>query len=283
MRFFRSKDRDNRSPLTLAAVNGNEKIMELLLDNLEQKNLVNIPDRNGLNVVFYAIKAPNGLPILRLLVARKLANLAFVNKDKNTALHFSVIQKNYEAAELLLQAGALVDARNSDGRTPLMLAALAGDERLVRSLLRSGAEAGLRDQSGAAAADLCQSEQCLRLLSRGGDTEDSFSEATSSRPRLAKGKSEPSLRTQEEEEEEDTSQVNTEEKLAATKSRSEVNSWSESETTHSRTETALRQLKPSGSEGLSGVLDAVSDWTMLIFVFLSRVRPEGDRPPGQQR
>jgi hypothetical protein len=258
--------------------------MELLLDNLEQKNLVNIPDRNGLNVVFYAIKAPNGLPILRLLFARKLANLAFVNKDKNTALHFSVIQKNYEAAELLLQAAALVDARNSDGRTPLMLAALAGDERLVRSLLRSGAEAGLRDQSGEAAADLCQSEQCLRLLNRGGETEDSFSEATSSRPRLTKGKSEPSLSTREEEdEEEDTSQVNTEEKLATTKSRSEVNSWSESETTHSRTETALRQLKPSGSEGLLGVLDAGLDWTMLIFVFLFRVRPEGDRPPGQQR
>ncbi len=92
-------DRDNRSPLTLAAVNGNAQIMELLLDHLEQKNLVNIPDRNGLNVVFYAVKAQNGLSILRLLFQRRLANLAFFNKDKNTALHFAVIQKNYDASK----------------------------------------------------------------------------------------------------------------------------------------------------------------------------------------
>ena len=73
-------DKDNRSPLILAAVNGNVKMMELLINNLDQKNLVNIPDRNGLNVVFYAIKAQNGVPILEILFERKLANLAFFNK-----------------------------------------------------------------------------------------------------------------------------------------------------------------------------------------------------------
>lgn len=66
--------------LKQAAVNGNLKMMQLLLNNLEQKNLVNIPDGNGLNVLFYAIKAQNGVPIVEILLDEKLADLAFVNK-----------------------------------------------------------------------------------------------------------------------------------------------------------------------------------------------------------
>lgn len=123
-------------------------MMELLLNNLEQKNLVNIPDRNGLNVLFYAIKSQGGAPILQLLLDRKLAKLEFVNKDKNSALHFSIIQKNYEAVELLLESGAEIDAQNIDNRTPLMLAALAGDERLTAILLEYGANTDLKDQTG---------------------------------------------------------------------------------------------------------------------------------------
>ncbi len=55
-------------------------MMELLLNNLEQKNIVNIPDKSGLNVVFYAIKIQNGLPILKLLLERDLINLNYENK-----------------------------------------------------------------------------------------------------------------------------------------------------------------------------------------------------------
>lgn len=61
-------------------MNGNVKMMELLTNNLRQKNLVNIPDRNGLNVPFYAIKSQKGIPILQLLIEKSLINLEFVNK-----------------------------------------------------------------------------------------------------------------------------------------------------------------------------------------------------------
>ncbi len=56
-------------------------------------------------------------------------------KDRNTALHYSVIQKKIEAIELLIEHGADIDAQNADGRTPLMLASHSGDEELVDFLL----------------------------------------------------------------------------------------------------------------------------------------------------
>lgn len=69
-------------------------------------------------------------------------------KDKNTALHFSIIQKNYEAVELLIDSGVEIDAQNADKRTPLMLAALAGDEHLTNLLLEYNADKTTVDQSG---------------------------------------------------------------------------------------------------------------------------------------
>ena len=109
--------------------------MDLLVSYLDQKNLINIPDRNGLNVLFYAIKVQNGLPILKLLLQKNLVNKSLVDKDKNTALHFATIQKNYEAIILLLENEMDADARNADGRTSLMLASLSGDERITEYLL----------------------------------------------------------------------------------------------------------------------------------------------------
>ena len=223
-------DRDNRSPLILAAINSSDKMLQLLLDNLEQKNLVNIPDRNGHTVLFYAIKSQRSVPLLELLLGSKLAKLEFVNKDKNTALHYSIIQKNNEAAEMLLESGAEIDAKNIDNRTALMLAALAGDEALTRVLLEYGADTDLKDKTGKTALDLCMSSQnpnCIKLLEGMGPrssglgrtdfTEsDSFpttksnSNVANKNP-LSKFKSEPNLNTEtyESEEEDNTSQLAT--------------------------------------------------------------------------
>lgn len=69
-----------------------------------------------------------------------------------TALHFvphfltrdnqdpDAIQASLEMVELLLAAGAHVDAQNSEGHTPLHLCCLNGCSELVRQLLRHGAD-----------------------------------------------------------------------------------------------------------------------------------------------
>ena len=54
-------------------------MMELLLNNLVQKNLVNMPDKNGLNALLYAVKNEN-LQIMKVLLREK--NLDLDHKDK---------------------------------------------------------------------------------------------------------------------------------------------------------------------------------------------------------
>ena len=52
------------------------------MQNADQTNVINIPDRSGLGAVFYAIKAQDSLPIIKLLFEKELLDLEFVNKVK---------------------------------------------------------------------------------------------------------------------------------------------------------------------------------------------------------
>lgn len=51
-------------------------------------------------------------------------------------------------AELLLQANANVNARNTHGETPIYFAAIYGNIKLARTLLDAGAEPTICDQNG---------------------------------------------------------------------------------------------------------------------------------------
>ena len=59
-----------------------------------------------------------------------------------------MIQKKFEAIDLLIEHGADIDAQNADGRTPLMLASVKGDTELVDYLLDCGAERNIKDKTG---------------------------------------------------------------------------------------------------------------------------------------
>src|ERR1700693_5650779 len=63
---------------------------------------------------------------LRLLLQQRAdANAAQV--DGATALHWAVYRDDLDAADLLLRAGAKVDAANRDNITPLAMACLYGN------------------------------------------------------------------------------------------------------------------------------------------------------------
>ena len=118
-----------------------------MLSFLEQSDLINLSDKNGLNPLFYAVKNEN-FDILKVLLKQKSLNLDQKDKDRNTALHYAVIKKKLEAIDLLVEHGANIDAQNADGRTSLMLAAKAGDDELCDILLDYGADKLLTDKSG---------------------------------------------------------------------------------------------------------------------------------------
>ncbi len=59
-------------------------------------------------------------------------------------------------AELLLERGAAVDAKNLRGETSLMLAALKGAEDIIQALLEAGAAVDARNKQGSTAAQMAR-------------------------------------------------------------------------------------------------------------------------------
>lgn len=75
---------------------------------------------------------------LRALLQKKL-DVNVSDADGTTALHWASYRDEVESADLLIRAGARVDAATDLGVTPLWTACLNGSESMVRRLLQAGA------------------------------------------------------------------------------------------------------------------------------------------------
>jgi len=99
------------------------------------------------------------LDSIRLLLARG-ADVAAVSKNaiRNEPLQAAVASGEVEAARLLLDAGAAVDARSHGQFTALHIAAENGDLPLVKLLRAAGADPALRLETGATPEDLARAK-----------------------------------------------------------------------------------------------------------------------------
>lgn len=79
---------------------------------------------------------------------------AKVNREGWTPLHYAAAGPQTQAVALLLERGAVIDARAPNGNTPLMMAAMYGTEDTVKLLLAHGADPRLRNARGLTAVDL---------------------------------------------------------------------------------------------------------------------------------
>ena len=66
--------------------------------------------------------------------------------------------------DLLVGFGADVNAVSNDGRTPLHVAAAAGDDAIVALLVLKGADAGARDKEGKTPLDLATTDAVRKRL-----------------------------------------------------------------------------------------------------------------------
>jgi ankyrin repeat protein len=76
-----------------------------------------------------------------------------IRHAEGTALGDIATRGSAEMVQILLDAGAKVDARQMDWKTPLMLAAAGGNVPVVRLLLAAGADTQARDAAGQTALD----------------------------------------------------------------------------------------------------------------------------------
>jgi ankyrin repeat protein len=88
-----------------------------------------------------AARSANTAALRALLNQRVDVNEAAA--DGTTALHWASYRDNLESADLLIRAGARVNAENDLGATPLWTASMNGSAAMVRTLLQAGADPNL--------------------------------------------------------------------------------------------------------------------------------------------
>lgn len=126
--------------LMFAAGNGNEQLLEFLL-----QNRANILKQNRYGDTAVAIAALNGhLPIVRRLLA---AGADIANTGWN-ALHYAAFNGHVEIVRFLVTKEMDLDIRAPNGNTALMLAARNGHKDVVAILVEAGANMELDDSKG---------------------------------------------------------------------------------------------------------------------------------------
>jgi ankyrin repeat protein len=106
------------------------------------------------------------LTALALIDAGADVNKRSTNDFSVLPLHSAVAGNQDEVIEVLLAAGADVNARQSHGYTPLHGAAQNGADRTVDRLLAAGADAGARNDDGRTPADLAEEAGHHELAAR---------------------------------------------------------------------------------------------------------------------
>uniref|UniRef100_A0A8C0F1J4 Nuclear factor NF-kappa-B p105 subunit n=1 Tax=Bubo bubo TaxID=30461 RepID=A0A8C0F1J4_BUBBB len=132
-------DRHGNSVLHLAATEGDDKILSLLLKHKKITPMVNLSNGEGLSAIHMVVMA-NSMSCLKQLIAAGVNVNAQEQKSGRTALHLAVEQENIPLAGcLLLEGDADVDSTTYDGTTPLHIAAGRGSTKLAAVLKAAGA------------------------------------------------------------------------------------------------------------------------------------------------
>lgn len=117
---------------------------------------------NGDTALMRATRAGELEVVRSLLQAGAIVNAR--NHDGNNALWFACFGDRYDLIEQLVQAGIDIDNRNDNGATALMYAASAGKTAMVKCLLAAGANAELKNLDDFRAIDFAANFDILRML-----------------------------------------------------------------------------------------------------------------------
>ncbi|MDA3819987.1 MAG: ankyrin repeat domain-containing protein [Candidatus Delongbacteria bacterium] len=132
-------DIDKRTPLMLAAFDGYDSTVNILIEN---HTLVNHTDTNGNTALHMAAQNGHADVIDTLLSGG--ANPGIKNKNGYTALDIATMYGELECSKLLLENGATINDSITPSFNQLTLAKKSGNRKLVRMLKKQGAQPNYR-------------------------------------------------------------------------------------------------------------------------------------------
>ena len=140
------KDSFVRTPLLLACMEGYLDTVKVLVQAGAE---LSVADRNGDTCLIVA-SSEGHTETVRYLVGLGLVDVDQVgtNWRVNTALHKAVRHNKADVVQVLIDAGADIEKKDSEGRTPLLLACLVGSLDIVKMLVQAGADLGVTDFHG---------------------------------------------------------------------------------------------------------------------------------------
>ncbi|KAK8925489.1 Ankyrin repeat domain-containing protein 50 [Metarhizium anisopliae] len=139
-----SKNVNGVTPLWLAVSHGHKAVVELFLKegaNIDTKN------SNERTPLMAAAKYADASMVMFLL--EKGADINSKDGNSRTPLWWASERPRAAIMKLLLEKGAHVDPQDdNEGKTPLILVVIEGDESLVSLLLQNGASCTIKDKDG---------------------------------------------------------------------------------------------------------------------------------------
>ncbi|KAF5298435.1 hypothetical protein FQR65_LT01214 [Abscondita terminalis] len=140
-------DLEDCSPLSLAILYGHEEAAELLI---RKGTRLNHEESCGYTVIYRAVW--NNMSN----IAKALINAGAKIIQSHFLLHTAIRNNNYEMVTILHKAGALLNIRDEQGQTPLMLACVYKNLQISKYLLKNGAPANARNElTGLTALHIC--------------------------------------------------------------------------------------------------------------------------------
>lgn len=116
------------------------------------------------NSVLHVAARSGQLEVLRFLLSQKQVGINAKNKNGWTPLMWAAIVGNSQVTDLLIQATCDIFAKDEKGMTALMWAAKHGHEDVARLLLNAGENTYRKDHRGLLAADHAQNHSAMITL-----------------------------------------------------------------------------------------------------------------------
>ena len=134
--------------LNLAIKDRSDDVIQLLIFN--KATDVDLSNKYGETPLMIASIEGN-LPVVKTLIKQRNARIDHIGW---TPLHYASAKGQLEVAQYLISNGAIIDSLSPGNTTPLMMSVQSGNEELIKLLLDKGADLRMKNSQGFTAIDI---------------------------------------------------------------------------------------------------------------------------------